>query len=95
MSRAGHGASEAGDVYVVVLDALVRGEDVMHNGCAYTSQFVRGDAYADSTTAQGNAARYVSPCHGLGQWDHEVRVVVQWVEPMRAEVLDIAALAPH
>ena len=55
-ARPDHLGAEAEDVHVVVLDALVRGVDVMADGCPDAGDLARGDRSADAGAADEDAA---------------------------------------
>ncbi len=91
-ARADHLRAEAEDVHVVVLDSLVRGVDVMTDGCPDTGDLARGDGGADAGAADENAALGLTILDGRAELGRLVGVVDPHRVGVGAEVYDLVPL---
>jgi hypothetical protein len=82
-----HGpAAHTNNVHVVVLDALLGREMVMHEARANARNLVSANGCADPAAADGYAAVHFSRRYCPGQGDNEVGIVVTRVQAVSAEI---------
>src|SRR5207253_2922914 len=79
-------AAQAEDVHVVVLDSLAGRERVLNQGRPDARHLVGCDARPHAAAADRHAAVNLAPCHGPGQRDDVVRIVIVLIERGRTEI---------
>jgi hypothetical protein len=84
-----HLSAERKDIHVVVLNALVSGEDIMDEPSAYTSNFIGADGCAYAAAAEHDSTIHCARGYGPGQGNHVIRVIVSGAQLERSEVYDL------
>jgi hypothetical protein len=86
--RPDHLPAERKDIHVVVLNALVSGEDIMDEPSAYASYFIGADGCAYAAAAEHDSAIHCALGYGPGKWNHIIRVIVSGARLVRTKVYD-------
>lgn len=84
--------AEAEHVHIVVLDSLVRRVGIVAQAGAGSADLIGGDTGADAAAADNDAALGLAGGYGSRNGECEVRIVVEGVISVRAEVADFVSV---
>jgi hypothetical protein len=74
--RPDHFAPQTKDIHVVILDALMGGENIVDEPGTHTGNFVRRDGRSHAAAAEGYSTVHLSGGDGPGEGDDEVGIVI-------------------
>jgi hypothetical protein len=89
--RPNHLSSQAGDIHVVIFNALMGGKFIVNEPGSDTGNFICRDRRANAAAAERHSALNILGSDGSGQGDDQVRIVISGVQLVCAEVYDLVS----